>query len=187
MKIVKSLHSGNLELHRITTENLAEVRKMFENEPDSEDLLEELDESYLPQYDDENRLTMYGFYILKGGKLAGLTLLGVDTWQDARGNTGADVLSKMRGQGIAPGSKPHLFYLGFAILGLNRIDTGHIVSNIASKRSIEKTPGFILEGRLREYERNDDGEFEDTLYYGILKRDWLELYKDITVQVVYEE
>ncbi len=187
MSIVKSLRAGEIELHRISLENLAKVRAMFENEPDSEELLEELDESYLPKFDDENRLTMYGFYILKAGKLAGLSLLEVDTWADARGNTGADVLPHMRGQGIAPAAKVHLFFLGFELLGLNRIDTGHIVSNLASQRSIEKTPGFVLEGKLREYERNSQGQFEDVLYYGILRRDWLQLYKDFVVEVDYEQ
>jgi RimJ/RimL family protein N-acetyltransferase len=186
MRNIKSLRSGQIELQRITFENLDQVRLMFQNEPDAEDLLEELDASYLPKYDSDDRLVMYGFYILKAGKLAGMTLLEVDTWADARGNTGADVLPHMRGQGIAPASKVHLFYLGFELLGLNRIDTGHVVSNRASQRSIEKTPGFRLEGRLREYERNSEGQFEDVLYYGILRRDWLEFYKDSTVEVVYE-
>ncbi len=186
MNNIKSLYSGELELHRISLENLAQVRSMLENESDSEELLEELEENYLPAYDSQNRLTMYGFYILKAGKLAGLSLLEVDSWTDARGNTGADILPHMRGQGIAPASKVHLFYLGFGLLGLNRIETGHVVSNHASQRSIEKTPGFRLEGVLREYERNAQGQYEDTLYYGMLRRDWLELYQDITVEVVYE-
>ncbi len=186
MKPIKSLYSGQLDLHRISFENLDQVRAMLQNEPDSEELVEELDESYLPKYDSQNRLTLYGFYIFKAGKLAGLTLLEVDSWEDARGNTGADILPHMRGQGIAPASKVHLFYLGFELLGLNRIDTGHGVSNHASQRSIEKTPGFRMEGVLREYARSPEGEFEDTLYYGILKRDWRELYQGIAVEVVYE-
>ncbi len=186
MKPVKSLSSGGLVLHRISLENLDTLREMLEKEADSAEIIEELAESYLPDFDKQNRLINYGFYILKAGKLAGLTLLGIDSWRDARGNTGADILPHMRGQGIAPACKVHLFYLGFELLGLNRIDTGHLLSNIASQRSIEKTPGFLLEGTLREYERNDQGQFEDTLYYGILRRDWLELYKNAVVEVEYE-
>lgn len=186
MNNIKSLLSGEIELHRITLENLTEVKTMLENEPDSQELVEELEANYLPKYDDENRLTLYGFYILKAGKLVGMSLLEVDSREDARGSTGADILPEMRGQGIAPASKAHLFYLGFALLGLNRIETGHFVSNYASQRSIEKTPGFQFEGILREYGRNPQGEFEDTKYYGILRRDWQELYKDILVEVVYD-
>lgn len=186
MRIVKSLYAGELELHRISFNNLDAVRLMLQNEPDSAELVEELDASYHPKYDNESRLTLYGFYILKDGQLVGLSLLEVDSWPDARGSTGADILPQWRGQGIAPASKVHLFYLGFALLGLNRIETGHFVSNRASQRSIEKTPGFRFEGLLREYGRNPDGKFEDTLYYGILQRDWAELYKDQPVQVAYE-
>jgi RimJ/RimL family protein N-acetyltransferase len=186
MKVVQSLLAGDIELHRITLENLAAVRAMFENEPDAQDMMEEIESDYLPKYDDENRLTKYGFYVLKAGKIAGLSLLTVDSWEDARGSTGADFLGSMRGQGLAPGSKPHLFYLGFAVLGLNRIETGHFVSNRSSQRSIEKTPGFVFEGILREHGRNDDGEFEDVKYYGIIRRDWLELYKDLDIAVVYQ-
>ena len=186
MNNLKSLRCGQLELYLITVDNLARVRLMLQNEPDSQELLEELEASYLPKYDDQNRLTIYGFYILKDGKLVGLSLLEVDSWEDARGSTGADILPGRRGQGIAPASKVHLFHLGFALLGLNRIETGHLVSNHASQRSIEKTPGFQLEGLLREYERNSEGQFEDVLYYGIVRRDWLELYKDAAVEVIYE-
>jgi len=186
MDKLKSLRSGQLELHLINFENLAQVQAMLENEADSQELLEELAESYLPKFDEQKRRTIYGFYILKAAKLAGLTLLQVDSWADARGSTGADVLPHMRGQGVAPGSKAPLFHLGFVLLELNRIDTGHLVSNKASQRSIEKTPGFQLEGLMREYERNPEGQFEDVLYYGILRRDWLELYKDAAIEVVYE-
>ncbi len=186
MNNLKSMRYGDLELHLINTEGADEVRTMLQNEPDSQELVEELDENYLPKYDDENRRTVYGFYILKGAKLAGLSLLEVDSWPDMRGSTGADILPHMRGQGLAPAAKIGLFHLAFALLELNRIDTGHFVSNRASQRSIEKTPGFQLEGLLREYGRNPEGQFEDTLYYGIIRRDWLDLYKDAAVEVIYE-
>lgn len=186
MEIVKTLRYGQLELHRITLDNLAIVRGMFENEPDSQELIEEMEAEYLPKYDEEKRLSLYGFYALLEGKLAGLSLLAIDSWPDARGSTGADILPHMRGRRVAPGSKPPLFYLGFELLGLNRIETGHFVSNRASKRSIEKTPGFRLEGLMREHGRNDDGEFEDALLYAILRRDWLELYQEAKVEVIHE-
>jgi ribosomal-protein-serine acetyltransferase len=85
---------------------------------------------------------------------------------------------------VAPASKPLLFRLGFGELGLNRIETGCFVSNQASKRSIEKTAGFRLEGTLREYGRNARGGFEDELRCAILRRDWLELYDPREVEVL---
>jgi len=77
-----------------------------------------------------------------------------------------------------------LLYLAFEILGLNRIETGCLVSNLASKRSIEKTAGFQLEGVLREYGLNYRGEFEDEYRYAILRRDWLKLYDKARVEVI---
>ncbi len=186
MQNIKALRAGKLELIAVTETNLDTVRNLLKAEPDSGEVLEEFEASYLPNFDTENRPVRYSFYILKEGKMTGLTLLDIDSWEDARGSTGADILPGCRGQGIAPASKIPLFYLGFGLLGLNRIETGHYVSNRASQRSIEKTAGFIYEGRLREYGRNPAGEFEDVLYYGIIRRDWEALYREVPVEVIYE-
>ena len=93
--------------------------------------------------------------VIFDGELAGLSLLGIDDWKQSRGYTGADTLAHMRGKGVAPRSKPHLFYLAFEILGLNRLETGCFVSNLASKKSIEKTAGFQFEGIKRESGLNE--------------------------------
>ncbi len=91
----------------------------------------------------------------------------------------------MCGKGVAPRSKPHLFYLAFEILGLNRIETGCFVSNIASKKSIEKTAGFEFEGTTRQSGLNDNGEFEDEYRYAILRQDWVKLYDKTRIDVIY--
>jgi RimJ/RimL family protein N-acetyltransferase len=158
--------------------------KLYSGFEDSEEMITELKTNYRPEYDENGRQTQFGFYTMVDGLLAGGSLLGVDDWYDARGNTGADTFMHMRGKGIAPGSKPHLFYLGFELLGLNRIETGCFVSNHASKRSIEKTPGFQFECVAREHGRNDREEFEDTYLYAIVKRDWERLYDKSTVEVI---
>ncbi len=179
----KALSSDSITLHLINEENLADVRSMFQGFPDSDYMLKELEESYVPEFEEGERVK-YGFYSTLEGELAGLSLLGVSSWKDRRGYTGADTLSHMRGRGAAPRSKPHLFYLAFEILGLNRVETGCYVSNTASKRSIEKTVGFELEGVLREYGLNPLGEFEDEYRYAILRRDWLKLYNKSRVEVI---
>jgi len=125
-----------------------------------------------------------GFYATLDGVLAGMSLLGIDSWRNRRGYTGADTLTHMRGRGLAPGSKPHLFYLGFHMLGLNRIETGCFVSNLSSKRSIEKTPGFVHEGIFRKSSLNDDDVFEDEHRYGILRTDWEHLYDPTQIEVI---
>ena len=126
----------------------------------------------------------YGFYALLGDELAGLSLLDIDSWETSTASTGADTLPHMRGRGVAPRSKPHLFYLAFEILKLNRVETGCFVSNLSSRRSIEKTAGFRFEGCKRESGLNDRGEFEDELFYAILRRDWEALYDKTQIVVL---
>jgi RimJ/RimL family protein N-acetyltransferase len=179
----KALHSDSLTLHLINAENLTAVCNLFGGVPNSAELLAQLTGSYAPRFSDGVR-TKYGFYITLNEELAGVTLLGISSWRDSRGYTGADVLPQMRGRGIAPRTKPHLFYLAFELLGLNRVETGCFVSNLSSKRSIEKTAGFRLEGVLREYGVNARGEFEDEYRYAILRRDWLRLYDKSQVEVI---
>jgi RimJ/RimL family protein N-acetyltransferase len=181
----KALRSDSITLYLINEENAAEVRSMFEGFPDSDYMLSEINESYLPEFDETGRRTKYGFYSTLDGRLAGLSLLGVDCWKTSRGYTGADTLAHMRGHGVAPLSKPHLFYLAFEILELNRLETGCFVSNFASKKSIEKTVGFQYEGIRRESGLNERGEFEDELFYGILRRDWLKLYDKTQIEAMY--
>ena len=118
------------------------------------------------------------------GELAGMSLLGIADWQRLRGFTGADTFAHMRGRGIAPGSKPHLFYLGFALLGLYRIETGCLVSNAASKRSLDKTPGLVFEGTLRGWFRWTDGHFEDEHRYSIVRPDWETHYDPADIETV---
>jgi RimJ/RimL family protein N-acetyltransferase len=179
----KALYSDDITLHLINEDNLAEVYELFQGFPDSREMLEELFRNYLPRYE-QGRRTNFGFYSLLGTELAGITLLSVDSWEERAGSTGADVFQHMRGRGITPRSKPHLFYLAFELLGLNRVATGMRVSNLSSKRSIEKTRGFQFEGIMRESGINDAGEFEDEYLYAILRRDWLELYDKSLVTVV---
>lgn len=180
----KALRSGPITLYLIEETNLPDVRSMLQGFSDSGYMLSELEESYVPEFDETGRRTKYGFYSTLDDELAGLSLLGVSSWKDRRGYTGADTFKHMRGRGVAPGSKPHLFYIAFEILGLNRLETGCYVSNSASKRSIEKTAGFELEGVLREYGLNPTGQFEDEYRYSILKRDWLRLYDKSGIEVI---
>lgn len=179
-----ALRRGNITLHLINGDNFPAVRRMFTGFPDSEYMLSEMDQSYIPRYDLSGRRVIYGFYATLDGELAGASLLGISDWGNLRGFTGADTLRHMRGRGVAPGSKPHLFYAGFHLLGLHRIETGCAASNHASRRSIEKTPGFVHEGTLRSYARTAGGEFEDEHFYGILRADWEKLYNPAEIEVI---
>jgi ribosomal-protein-serine acetyltransferase len=179
-----TLRCGAVTLHRISAANLAEVREQFSGLADSAYMLAELEANYRPEYDDQHRQTVFGFYTRLEGVLAGASLLGISSWNEARGFTGADTLMHMRGRGVAPASKPALYYLGFALLGLNRIETGCFASNLASRRSMEKTPGLAYEGTLRQYARNASGVFEDEHRYAILRSDWIRVYAATRVEVL---
>lgn len=181
----RALTSDDITLHLINEDNLTDIFALFQGFPDSREMLDELFRNYLPRYE-QGRRTNYGFYSLLNGELAGMTLLTVDSWEERTGSTGADVFRHMRGRGVTPRSKPHLFYLAFELLGLNRIATGCRVSNLSSKRSLEKTVGLQFEGVMRESGLNEQGEFEDELLYAILRRDWLQLYDKSLVQVIEE-
>jgi ribosomal-protein-serine acetyltransferase len=179
----QALYSDSITLHLINDDNLPDIAGRFQGYPDSADMLAELFRNYLPRYERGQR-TNFGFYSLLGQELAGMTLLTVDSWDERTASTGADVFRHMRGQGVTPRSKPHLFYLAFEVLELNRVATGCRVSNLSSQRSIEKTAGFQFEGIMRESGRNDAGEFEDERLYAILRRDWQQLYDPTAVHVL---
>ncbi len=179
-----ALRCEAITLHRITEANADEVREMWSGFPDSPYMVNELEESYLPEYDAEGRQTLYGFYAMLGGVLAGGSILGIEGWSHRRGFTGADTFMHMRGKGVAPGSKPQLFYLGFEMLGLWRIETGCNVSNTSSKRSLDKTPGLQLEGILRGYALDGKGGLEDEYRYSILRPDWENLYDKNKVEII---
>lgn len=182
-----AIRVGRIVLYRITSQNTDYIRSRLRQQPDIEEVLAEFENEYLPQFDAQGRQTRFGFYSTLDGELAGLSLLVVDSWHHARGCTGADVIPHVRGRGVTPGSKPHLFYLAFEMLGLNRVETGYFVSNRSSKRSLEKTPGLRFEGVLRENGRNARGEFEDEYRYAILKSDWEALYDKSQVLLLPED
>ncbi len=145
---LNGLKSKNLTLHLVQTEQIPEIEQIFGGFSDSSELLEEFHNSYLPRFEAGRRMR-YGFYMQLEGKLAGFCLLDIDDLETRTASVGTDLLEHMRGLQIAPQSKAHLFYLAFELLGLNRVETGCFVSNIASKKSIEKTLGFIYEGKSR--------------------------------------
>ena len=162
------IRSGELSLRLITRSNQEEIRTALKNIEGTE----------------AGNRTKYGFFTTHCSEPAGMCLLGISSWAHLRGYTGADTIPHMRGMGVAPDSKPHLFYLAFEILGLNRVETGCLVSNEASRRSIEKTAGFRYEGTLRKFARNEQGEFEDEYRWAILRTDWERLYDKSLFEVI---
>ncbi|GAB3551311.1 hypothetical protein [Spirosoma fluminis] len=70
----KALYSDSITLHLINQDNVADVYALFQGYPDSDELLVEIAENYLPRYVDGKR-TNYGFYTTLNDELASLSLL----------------------------------------------------------------------------------------------------------------
>ena len=58
----------------------------------------------------------------------------------------------------------------------NRVDLDLFVENERARRAYEKL-GFVVEGRLRDYHRSDDGTFRDMWLMSILRRDWAKRHR----------
>jgi ribosomal-protein-serine acetyltransferase len=178
---ITALQAEHITLHRITEANQAEVLALFSGYPDSDEFIEEIEENYLPEYDENGRQIQYGFYATLNGELAGMSLLSVDSWEQGEGSTGADTLTHMRGRGVAPHSKPHLFYFAFQVLGLHMVITGTTLDNLASKRSLDKTAGLTYRGIERQVE---DGIEDDYHMYQIDRETYLHLYDPAQITVI---
>ena len=74
-------------------------------------------------------------------------------------------------RGYATEAARALLNFGFDELRLNRIRAAHLARNPASGRVMEKV-GMLYEGRARQ-DTKEWGEYEDLVYYGILRQDWL--------------
>jgi RimJ/RimL family protein N-acetyltransferase len=106
---------------------------------------------YLSQWDRENRTA-------SGGKIIG----NPEAWSKGYG-TEASLQS---------------YYYGFLKMGLVRVESRQMASNIGARRSAEKG-GARTEGRLRRAVYKD-GEYHDVNIYGLMKEDflpWLDIYQ----------
>jgi len=184
MTAFSALRCGPITLYLIDSWNLRDAAAMVCRCADRGYFHEEFWRSYVPAFNEKGVRTKWGFYARLDGKIAGLSLLGIDDKDPKLGYTGADTMTHMRGKGVAPGSKPALFHLGFKLLGLKKIETGCSLSNAASKRSIEKTQGFEYVGVFPGRHPNDHGEMEDEHLYAITRESWKKLYAETTVDVL---
>ena len=74
------------------------------------------------------------------------------------------------GQGLASEALSAMLEYAFADLGFHRIEANPLAGNESSVKLLVKL-GFREEGRLRE-RRFFRGQFQDQLYFGILREEW---------------
>jgi ribosomal-protein-alanine N-acetyltransferase len=76
------------------------------------------------------------------------------------------------GQGLMGEALQALLRYAFEVLELRRLEADVDPRNAASIRTLERL-GFKQEGFLRE-RWHVDGEIQDALFYGLLKREWIQ-------------
>ncbi len=104
----------------------------------------------------------------QNGKVIGL--LSLVCKEHKQGAIGWALGIKYRGQGYGTKAARALMALSFDLLGLHRIYATTSSRNVDSWRVMERL-GMRREGHLREAEFRD-GEWLDTLIYGILADEW---------------
>lgn len=107
------------------------------------------------------------------GKLAGSTSYSNLSVADKRLEIGSTFLGKAyRGSGLNRHCKFLLFSYAFEALQMERVELKTDVLNLRSRKAILKT-GATEEGILRSHTLMHDGRRRDTIYYSILRPEWL--------------
>jgi RimJ/RimL family protein N-acetyltransferase len=75
------------------------------------------------------------------------------------------------GQGFVTEAVQAMLPFLFTHLGAHRLRLHCSDTNDRSRRVAERC-GFVLEGHIRENERNPDGTFSGTLYFGLLRNEF---------------
>lgn len=106
------------------------------------------------------------------GAIVGDVMLNRDPTHNV-GDIGYLVGKEHRGEGLAYEATVELLRFAFEDIELHRVYATCWASNERSAHILEKL-GFIREGVLRE-QALKWGKYEDDVYYGMLRREWLEM------------
>ena len=87
------------------------------------------------------------------------------------GEIGFTIASKWAGRGYASEAVAALLYYMFEEVGFHGMSAWHDTKNMASGRVLQKN-GMIIEGIARKAVAQQDGTYDDKVYYGILKSDY---------------
>lgn len=90
--------------------------------------------------------------------------------RDSRAEIGYNLSPQYWRRGMMTKALSLIIEYGFSHLGLNKIEATVGVNNARSSGLLRKL-GFQLEGTHREY-RNRRGVFGDSLFFGLLRREW---------------
>lgn len=121
------------------------------------------------EYTNNKSLTLAIIHI-KGEDLIGAIGLKLNN-KDENGELGYWVGREYWNDGYCTEAAKGIVKYGFEEMKLNRIYANHLKKNPASGKVMEKI-GMKYEGLFRKHVKNR-GEFEDLVYYGILKEEYL--------------
>jgi RimJ/RimL family protein N-acetyltransferase len=110
------------------------------------------------------------------GEFVAQVYIGVVNWDTPEFEVGyiADIAHEGRGY-VTEAVKTALGFV-FDHLQAQRVSLRCDIANLRSQRVAERC-GFTREGHLRQSKRLSDGNFTDTLIYGLLRREWYAGYK----------
>lgn len=121
----------------------------------------------------EGKEVVFAIVLRAGTLLAGSIGLHRLDAPDEHGEIGYWIGVPFWGQGYCTEAAAAVIAYGFTRLQLQRIYACHFARNPASGRVMEKN-GMAREGCLRRHLKRRD-RFEDLVYYGILREEWLAL------------
>ena len=101
-------------------------------------------------------------------KIIGSVFLKDFNWTVLKVETGFFIDKNYEGKGVITKAVSLIIAYCFQELKLNKLFMRIAEANISSRRVTEKN-GFLLEGKLRQDFKTDEGQFIDVLYYGLLK------------------
>jgi len=163
--------------------NESSIWEYFTSDLHSEENIKNWIAEALDQYEAKSR---YPFTIIdkRSNRTVGSTSFGNISIRDQRIEIGWTWLSKdFQGSGINKHCKFLLLQYAFESLHFERVEFKTDVLNLQARKSLEKI-GAVEEGILRSHTLMTHNRRRDTIYYSILKNEWLMIKKNIFTDLV---
>jgi RimJ/RimL family protein N-acetyltransferase len=132
---------------------------------------------------ESNTIIKWGLALRDSNSLIGTTTLFNLNLDNGRAEIGYAMARAYWGKGYMQEALQALVSHAFEVLELRRLEADVDPRNAASIRTLEKL-GFQREGFLRE-RWHVNGEIQDALFYGVLRREWEELKSTRSRRVNY--
>lgn len=117
-------------------------------------------------------------------RTAGSTSFGNISYRDKRIEIGWTWLGKkFQGSGLNKHCKFLLLQYAFEVLNFERVEFKTDVLNLQAKKALKKI-GAVEEGILRSHTLMPHNRRRDTIFYSILKNEWLQLKKIVFKDIV---